>query len=96
MYTHNRKMKGSGLLPCLPCISREDLKRRPRRHNQVRVIEWKVIERRIALNTFAYLPLNDIVPFAQINRHLSARIVRFVGKEVKISREYVTEPVPSA
>jgi hypothetical protein len=80
----------------LAFISREDLKRRPRRRNQVRVIEGKVVERRIALNTFAYLPLNDIVPFAKINRHLSARIVRFVGKEVKISREDVTEPVPSA
>ena len=89
-------MKGSGLLPCLAIISKEDLKRRPRRRNQVRVIEGKVVERRIALNTFAYLPLNDIVPFAKINRHLSARIVRFVGKEVKISREDVTEPVPSA
>ena len=89
-------MKGSGLLPCLAFISREDLKRRPRRRNQVRGIEGKVVERRIALNTFAYLPLNDIVPFAKINRHLSARIVRFVGKEVKISREDVTEPVPSA
>jgi hypothetical protein len=50
----------------------------------------------MALTTFAYLPLNDIVPFAKINRHLSARIVRFVEKEVKISREDVTEPVPSA
>jgi hypothetical protein len=89
-------MKGSGLLPCLAFISREDLKRRPRRCNQVRVIEGKVVERRIALNTFAYLPLNNVVPFAKINRHLSARIVRFVGKEVKISREDVTEPVPSA
>ena len=89
-------MKGSGLLPCLAFISRADLTRRPRRRNQVRVIEGKVVERRIALNTFAYLPLNDIVPFAKINRHLSARIVRFVGKEVKISREDVTEPVPSA
>jgi len=89
-------MKGSGLLPCLAFISRADLKRRPRRRNQVRVIEGKVVERRIALTTFAYLPLNDIVPFAKINRHLSARIVRFVEKEVKISREDVTEPVPSA
>jgi len=89
-------MKGSGLLPCLAFISREDLKRRPRRRNQVRIMEGKVVEHRIALNTFAYLPLNDIVPFTKINRHLSARIVRFVGKEVKISREVVTQPVPSA
>jgi len=89
-------MKGSGLLPCLAFISREDLKRRLRRRNQVGVIEGKVVERRNALNTFAYLPFNDIVPFAKINRHLSARIVRFVGKQVKISREDVTEPVPSA
>jgi len=89
-------MKGSGLLPCFAFISREDIKRRAQRCNQVWVIEEKVFERRITLNTFAYLPLNDIVPFAKINRHLSARIVRFVGKEVKISREDVTEPVPSA
>jgi len=89
-------MKGSGLLPCLAFISREDLKRGPQRRNQVRVIEGKVIERLIALNTFAYLTLNNIVPFAKINRHLSAGIVRFIRKEVKISREDVTEPVPSA
>jgi len=88
-------MKGSGLLPCLSFISRGDLKCRPWRCNQVRVIEGKVIEGRITLNSFAYLALNDIVSFAKINRHLSARIVRFVGKEVKISREDVTEPVPS-
>ena len=89
-------MKRSALLPCLAFIRKEDLKRRPQKRNQVRVIEGKVVERRIALNTFAYLPLNDIVPFTEIDRHLSARIVQFVGKEVKISREDVTEPVPSA
>jgi hypothetical protein len=89
-------MKGSGLLPCLAFISREDLKRTPWRRNQVRVIEGKVVERRIALNTFVYLPLNDIMSFGKINWHLSTRIVRFVGKEVKISRADVTEPVPSA
>jgi len=83
-------------VPCLAFISREDLKRRPQRRDQVRIIEGKLVKRRIALNTFVYLPLNDIVPFAKINRHLSARIVRFVGKEVKISREDLTEPVPSA
>ena len=88
-------MKGSGLLPCLAFISREDLKHRLRRCNQVWVIEGKVVEHRMVLNTFAYLPLNDMVPFAKINRHLSAGIVRFVGKEVKISREDVTKPVPS-
>jgi hypothetical protein len=89
-------MNGSGLLPCLAIISREDLKRRLRRRNQVQVIEGNVVERGIALDAFTYLPLNDIVPFPKINRHLSARIVRFFGKEVKISREDVTEPVPSA
>jgi len=89
-------MKRSALLPCLAFIRKEDLKRRPQKRNQVRVIEGKVVERRIALNTFAYLPLNDIVPFTKIDWHLSARIVQFVGKEVKISREDVTEPVPSA
>jgi len=88
-------MKGSGLLPCFACISREDLEGRPRRQNQVRAIEEMVIERRIALNTFTYLPLNVIVPFAKINQHLSARIIQFIGKEVKNSREDVTKPVPS-
>jgi hypothetical protein len=80
----------------LAFISREDLKCRLWRCNEVRVIEGKVVECRIAPNTFPYLPLNHIMPFVKIYWHLSVRIVEFVGKEVKISREDVTQPVPSA
>jgi hypothetical protein len=64
-------------------------------HNQVWVIEGKVVEHRIAHNTFAYLPLNDIVLLARIDWHLSTKLVHFVRKEVKISRENITEPAPS-